>query len=560
MDFLTKFLGLLAGLTLSRRFRWYAGTLVLFMIVGVGCLVYSTGGIKFAYSHTMYLPVLLGAMIFGGTGGLFFGLLGGLVLGPWMPVDITTGETQLALNWLFRAGIFILTGALFGATMTYLRRQFERLRWSASHDAVTGMPNNIYLQQELAMEESEGSSPFVAVAHLNIKNFFEITNTLGTDAGVALAEQIYSRIKDALPENGCVARTDSERFSILLPAENKSLASSAMERIFQITKTSFMVEGIPVYADVCAGVAGQTRDGSGFATLVRKANIALRSAQTSGQELVWHTPAFNNLRRDRIALIGEIPEAIQKDQFNLHFQPKINLARNEIIGVEALLRWDHPERGPVPPGEFIFQIENTGLIHLITRWVAVRALEQLRYWRNEGLIIAMAFNISTRNFLEADLLPFLRAQIERFDIPPDKVELEITESAVMADIERATSLLGELKRLGVSISVDDFGTGHSSLAYLKQLPVDTIKIDQKFIRALASDQADMKIVNAMIAMGKGLGLKTVAEGVEDEATADILRKLGCDTAQGFYFCRPEPAEVITSLLKAGSQLGREPRL
>ena len=252
-------------------------------------------------------------------------------------------------------------------------------------------------------------------------------------------------------------------------------------------------------------------------------------------------------------LLGQIPTALRENQFQLFYQPKVSIARDVIVGVEALLRWHHPQQGVLQPDRYIVLAEETGLIHGITRWVVATALEQLAEWKEQGLAVPMAINLSARNLQEPDLLAFLQKELAIRGLAPGMLELEVTESAVMADVTASARLLGRLRDLGIRVSLDDFGIGHASLAYLKDLPVDAIKVDRIFIRNLSRDQADWGIVQAAVALARNLGLEIVAEGVEDRTAMALLREMGCDVVQGYLLSRPLPAAELSLRLRAARE-------
>jgi EAL domain-containing protein (putative c-di-GMP-specific phosphodiesterase class I) len=263
-----------------------------------------------------------------------------------------------------------------------------------------------------------------------------------------------------------------------------------------------------------------------------------------------YDPGADSHSPDRLQLVHELRRAIEQDELVLHYQPKVTVATGHVEGVEALVRWDHPRRGLIPPDQFIPLAERTGLILPLTWWVLDHALQQCRQWQDEGLHLGVAVNLSARNLLDRDLSDSIAASLQRWDVEPDCLEVELTESTVMADPFRAISMLTRLHETGVRLAIDDFGTGYSSLGYLKRLPVDEIKIDRSFVLDMAANESDYQIVRATISLSHDLGLHTVAEGVEDDESWERLATLGCDLAQGYYLTRPLPAGACADWLRA----------
>lgn len=533
-----------------RRHPVIAWLFIAALLLGVTWLVYATGGVRYVFPHFMYIPILLAGAFFGIRGGVLAGLAGGLLVGPFMPIDTQTGELQEAINWLYRAGFFVLVGSLTGAIMGCLQKQIEVVRHQSFHDLHTGLPNKNYLYQCLTEKTSSAEREPLTLAMISLSNYFDIVNIMGHKAGDRLTCEMVHRIQEKLPEAQVLCQVHSDKLALLLTGQDQERALEQIKQVAMELKAPFLVNDIPVYLDTYIGLATSCQEQSPSAkSLMQEANIALDQALKSGQGLVHFKVSHITAGQKHLQLLGEIPRALSDNQFELHYQPKIDLSTGQTIGVEALLRWRHPQRGMIAPGDFIVQAEKTALIHDLTRWVLVNALEQLTVWEKQGLKLTMAVNISVRNFLEAELLGFLADQLGRFGIAADKLELEITESAFVVDMKEVIAILSALKKLGVRLSIDDFGTGYSSLGYLKHLPVDVIKIDQVFIRHLSRDPGDVTIVRGAITMAHSLGIGTVAEGVEDERAVEILKTLGCQMGQGYYFCRPQPADQIATFLQ-----------
>jgi len=322
-----------------------------------------------------------------------------------------------------------------------------------------------------------------------------------------------------------------------------------IQKIEDTLRHPFMIEGLPIAVEASIGVTLYPNHGENPDGLMQRADVAMYRAKETGSGYVIYDNQHDQHSPRRLALIGELRQAIEKDQLSLYYQPKISFKTNHVIGVEALVRWQHPEYGFVPPEQFILPAEQTGLIHPLTRWVLKTALCQSDAWRQAGLNCPVAVNLSARNLHDPQLRDHLAKILKTSSVSPQQLELEITESAIMADPQRALEVITSLRAMGLRFALDDFGIGYSSLAYLKKLPVDTIKIDKSFVMDMEKDQDDVLIVLSTINLAHNLGLKVVAEGVETEQTWAQLFTFGCDAAQGYYMSKPMPAADLTRWLK-----------
>ena len=520
------------------------------LMVGATILVYATGGIKYVFSHSIYVPVVYAGIIFGLRGGLLAGVAAGLLLGPFMPINTHTGEMQTAVNWLYRMGFLCLIGVITGTAFQVVRAQVNQLSWYALHDVFSGLKNRHALYQNIQRLREKNPEAHFCLAIMNIDNFSQIANTLGLEKTEELIGVINKTMQDRYAEIDTLYHIQRDGFAFLLQMTDEATYAASLGKILDAFIPSFHLGDIPVYVDISAGVACSPVNGFDARELVQKARTALFCGSSRDERLAFYAEEMNDKAYDNLVILGEIPSAIETDQFHLHYQPKIDIASGKAIGVEALLRWQHPQRGNIPPFNFIPQVEKTGLINPLTRYVIRAALKQLTLWSKRGLSASMAINISARNLAEPAILEFLAEEIAATDVKPELIELEITESAIMADIVAAKRQIMAVHELGVRISMDDFGTGHSSMAYLKELPIDYLKIDQAFVRNLSTQPKDRAIVQTAIELSHALDIKCVAEGVEDLQSLEILREYGCDIAQGYYFSKPvPPAEAETFFFK-----------
>jgi diguanylate cyclase (GGDEF)-like protein len=423
-------------------------------------------------------------------------------------------------------------------------RYLARMEYLANHDVLTGLPNRsvLYRTMNQAIKEC-GDNQKMALLLVDLDRFKEINDTLGHLAGDKVLKQLSQRLEAMLSETrGLVARLGGDEFAIFLSnPRNPQQAAILAHKILDSISLVFEVEGLRTEISASIGVAIYPDQALDVSTLMRFADVAMYRAKTCLQGVAVYDSAFDPHSPKRLELMGALGRAIRENQLLLHFQPKIQLSSNRVYGFEALLRWNHPELGFIPPGDFIPIAEHSNLIYPMTLWVLENGIRRCKQWLEQGFHITMAMNLSARNLLDDRIVLDLKRLLREHDLPGYLVELEITESMIMADPSRAEAALARIHRLGVQLSVDDFGTGYSSLAYLKRLPVQTLKIDSSFVRSMLDDEQDEIIVNSTIHLAHNLGLKVVAEGVETLAVYQKLVELGCDEAQGFYMGKPLPA-------------------
>ncbi|HZU14909.1 MAG TPA: EAL domain-containing protein [Chloroflexota bacterium] len=432
------------------------------------------------------------------------------------------------------------------------RRNFEEtLRHQAHHDPLTGLPNRTLLHDRLghALESAHRHDRSLALLLMDLDHFKEINDTFGHHSGDLLLKEVARRLCAALREADTVARLGGDEFAILLE-ETDSLAAEAVARkVLAAVAQPYTLDGFRVDVKTSIGIALYPEHGGDRETLLRRADVAMYVAKRSQWGYARYDAALDQYNPERLALVAELREAIARDELILHYQPKVDLRAETINGVEALVRWVHPRRGLVPPDQFITAAEESGLITPLTIWVVERALKQARIWHEVGLDLPVAVNLSARNLHDPDLVSVMSQLLDEAGADASWLRLEITESAIMTDTDRALETLSGLRDLGITVSIDDFGTGYSSLAYLQRLPVDEIKIDRSFISNLASNEENNFIVHAIVDLGHNLGLRIVAEGVEDQQTLSVLRAMGSDLVQGYFFSRPLPPESLVQWLE-----------
>ena len=426
----------------------------------------------------------------------------------------------------------------------------ERLRYEATHDPLTGLPNRAMFQQQVrGALQGRAESDGLAVVVLDLDGFKDVNDTLGHSSGDTMLREVARRLVTSVPDGTTVARLGGDEFALLLVSGEHGERGEAGARLVQQALSSPVVlDGIELEVRASAGVACFPEHGTEGSLLVQRADIAMYAAKETRVPLLVYDAEFDRSSPRRLSLVSELRSAIVSGQLLCHYQPKVALDSGAVVGVEALVRWTHPTLGLILPDDFVPMAERTGLIVAMTSWVLRSALTDCARWRTQGRNLGVAVNVSPRGLSAPHFSQEVAALLAETGVPASALTLEITESSVMIDPGKALSVLSELHDVGVQLSIDDFGTGYSSLAYLQRLPVHEVKIDKSFVLDLATDHNDVAIVRAIVDLGHNLGLRVVAEGVEDQRSLEILTQLGCDSVQGYLVSRPLPFAVLESWL------------
>ena len=433
------------------------------------------------------------------------------------------------------------------------KRAEEQIEFHAYHDVLTHLPNRKLftdrLHQNLTHARRSGKS--LAVMFVDLDHFKSINDTLGHTAGDELLLEMARRLRGCVREDDTVARIGGDEFTIVLSElRHPEDAVTVAEKIIAAVQKPMVIAGMQIEVSASIGIALCPVDGNDPEALLRNADSAMYRAKESGRNTYQLcTDEMKGRALQRLSLETKLRRALHEDQLMLHYQPQVSLADGKIIGAEALLRWNDPERGVVYPGSFIPVAEECRLILPIGDWVLRTACEQMRRWRDQGLQLPrLAINLSPRQFQQQDLVDTVRRVLEETKLDAKALEIEITETTAMANAEATVVTLHSLRELGVSISIDDFGTGYSSLNYLKRFPITCVKIDGAFVRDLSRTEGDAAIVSAVIAIARSLRLRVIAEGVENEEQLTFLKRRRCDAAQGYYFSRPVAAEALAEFV------------
>jgi diguanylate cyclase (GGDEF)-like protein len=459
--------------------------------------------------------------------------------------DVTTFDTQ--------DGRLFETIAAHTSVTLQNARLVDRLRHEALHDNLTKLPNRVLYMQRVTdlLARRRPTDPQIAVMLIDLDRFKEINDTLGHATGDLLLQEVARRLRRAVGERVTVARLGGDEFALLHPAQDTAddavaLAKSVREEL----QRSFAYQDLDLEVSASIGVALAPEHGRDASTLLRRADVAMYAAKNTATGVAAYGENLDEHSPRKLALVGELRSVIDSEGLELYYQPKVDITSGRVIGVEALVRWPHRIEGLIPPDEFVPIAERTGLIGPMTDFVLRTALRQCRRWQQEGHDLSVAVNLSARSLLDSELVGDIARALSESGVSPSKLVLEITETSVMSDAEYAMRVLNRLSSMGLTIAIDDFGTGYSSLSYLKRLPVNEVKVDKSFVLNMQDDENDAVIVRSIIDLGRNLGLRIVAEGVETASAWDALRAMGCDIAQGYFVSQPLPADQLTVWLES----------
>jgi diguanylate cyclase (GGDEF)-like protein/PAS domain S-box-containing protein len=449
-----------------------------------------------------------------------------------------------------------------GSDITARKMTEQRVHHVAQHDVLTGLPNRSLLQDRLgqAVAYATRSGHPVWVMLIDLDRFKFVNDSMGHKAGDVLLMTVAARLRSSLRDSDTVARLSGDEFVVILSEHaDQPLSTDIVQRVMDSVAQPVLLGAKEFFVTCSIGVAAYPSDATAADSLIEHADIAMYRAKKLGRNnFQFYTPAMNEESQERVRIESALRNALERNEFVLHYQPQVDLKSGRIVGMEALIRWKHPELGMVPPNRFVGIAEETGLIVPIGAWVMRTAAAQNKAWQDAGLgPLRVAVNLSARQFGAADLVPGIERVLRETGLDPACLELELTESLFMSDVTPAVELLHRMKSLGIQLSIDDFGTGYSSFSYLSRFPIDVLKIDRSFVNDLQHDANDAAIVASIIALAHNLRLSVIAEGVETAEQLDYLRHQGCDEMQGYYFSRPLPVHEFEQLLRQQRSLGAQ---
>lgn len=427
------------------------------------------------------------------------------------------------------------------------KKSEERLHYLAHHDSLTGLANRTQFSEKLSVSlgVAETAGEKLALLLVDLDRFKEINDTLGYHNGDLILRQIASRLKQVIQNRGIVARFGGDEFAVLIPhIENTEYVEQLAQDIHNVLEPNFFLEDFQLEVHASIGIVVYPDHGRDPDTLLRRADMTMSISKKSDLGFTFYQPKFDTYSPRRLMLLGELRKAINDNQLRLFYQPKISISTGKVTGLEGLVRWFHPSSGIILPDEFVPLAERSGLIKPLSRWVLAQAPKQWRRLADLGFDLTISVNLSVRDLFDSYMPIYISEILDEYEMPYDRLILEITESAMMEDPNQARSTLIAMSQMGIKLSIDDFGTGYSSLAYLKNLPVNEIKIDKSFVMDMDSDSDDHTIVKSTVNLGHTLGLQVTAEGVTGSKSWEMLKELGCDFAQGFFMGKPLPEEDV----------------
>jgi diguanylate cyclase (GGDEF)-like protein len=449
------------------------------------------------------------------------------------------------------------------ATLDSMRQRIAereaRIRYQATHDALTGLPNRLYAAEriEALLKPATPGSARLGLLLIDIKDFERISASLGQSVSDEVLKEIARRLQHRAGQTMTVARSGVAEFLVAIPDADRSIARNFATQMLESVRSGLIREEVPITLDAHVGLVLCPDHGHNSADLLQRLDSALYDARESNTAIIEYRPGRDEDRRRQFAILGDLRRAAADYGLSLHYQPKVSMQTHQVVSLEALIRWRHPTHGSIAPAEFIPLAERTGNVIMLTSWVLKTAVRQMRDWQAIGFDPDISVNLSAADLLDPELPALVLGHLRRLDVPPGKLVLEITESAIMREIARAVRVMEELRHHGIRFSIDDFGTGYSSLAQFKRLPVDEIKIDKSFVLDLKRDSDDEVIVRSIVDLGHNFGVKVVAEGVETPESWDMLNRLGCDLAQGYLISRPVPGtEIVECVRKLNAGLER----
>jgi diguanylate cyclase (GGDEF)-like protein len=477
---------------------------------------------------------------------------------PFEAIEVLQCANALTRKWqnerIVRRQVEILEQAVDARTQG-LETANKQLRHLATHDALTGLPNRVLmddrLSQSIVLADRQGTT--FAVLMVDLDRFKLVNDSLGHRAGDELLKEVAQRLRSVVRDVDTVARLGGDEFVLIVtPSLERDAAEQVAKRIIEMMRASVRIAGIELHTSPSIGIAFYPGDATTIETLLAHADAAMYCAKQRGRNnFQCFMPGMNTATQEKVKLESDLRVALEQKQFELHYQPKVNTASGIMHGAEALLRWNHPVRGSVPPAEFIPIAEESGLIGSIGAWVVREACRQARAWQVAGLPpLRVAVNLSASQFRQGNIVEMIADALDLAGLEARFLEVELTESAVMSDPEGSIAILEKLSTMGVLVSVDDFGTGYSSMSYLRRFPIDKLKIDKEFISEIISRSEDASIVRAIISLAHSLKLKVVAEGVESTEQLEFLKTLGCDQYQGFHYSKALPVSEFETLVRS----------
>ena len=525
---------------LSKSTKLIYGFLVITISLAAGTwIVYSTGGTSYAYPYVILLPVLLSAVWFGLPGAILCAITGGILIGPWMPLDVSTGRFQSTQNWLARTAFFLLIGTFSAGLFHSVRKANQRHLQALVIDQKTGLRTQAALIQgleRLLRRTSQETTPSPAILLLRMQDLWEILQSMGADTAERVVKDVAGRISQNIERPHLIYRFSKSELALLLSGVSQEEVDSTFEIAKGVGEEETIVNGIPLRVQIIAGSYLIKENDQNAEVILNRARTGLSAAIEHNAPYRRYDSMFDQKTAERVQLIARVRKGLASREFQLFYQPKMCLRTGQHIGSEALLRWFNHENKMVMPGLFMPKVESTTLIDPVTRFVIARACEDIRSHN----LMSISVNFAINNLMNQSLVSDLGRIVSSYGVSPESLEIEITEGALIQDPTHAKEAVESLRDQGFKVSLDDFGTGYSSFQYLTNLPLSGLKIDRAFVINLEASSDARTIMKSMVSMARALKLEVTVEGIETEGQRKIVTDLGADLAQGFHFSTPLP--------------------
>jgi EAL domain-containing protein (putative c-di-GMP-specific phosphodiesterase class I)/GGDEF domain-containing protein len=519
--------------------------IILLLILGYAT-VEATGGTSYAYLHLLYIPILLSGFVFSVRGGILAGLVAGFLMSPYMFHYYGYELIQPFASWALRMLMFTLIGAVAGKGASVFKSYIEELELKQITDPLTGLPNLAGLMKTFS-KYNDIYKKAITIIVVELYHMQEIDRVLGEEGTNALMQQVAEDLKKAIGTNGILGRLQTYRFAIIVPHE--APLTEILESCERLSENAYHIDNIPLFVEMRFGTTRYPIDAKDLKNLIRKALMAINMRENQAQRISRFIKYVDDSSERNLLILHQLKIALEEKTFVLEYQPQVNIQTEKVSGFEALVRWVDPILGPVSPEEFIPLIEETLLIKQFTEWVLETAIQQLHLWKKAEILVPISVNFSTKNLQNYDLVETVSRSLEKFEIPPEFLEIEVTETSVASNIAAIAKILRSLREVGVRIAIDDFGTGQASQQYLFELPLNVIKIDKLFVESVFHNPAAAAIVKNAIMLAHDLGLEVIAEGLETRNQHDLLKEWGCDIGQGYLFGKSMKSKDATDWLK-----------
>lgn len=530
----------------SKRTKILLGFLIIFMLILGYIIVQLTGGTKFAYLHILYIPIILSGTVFSIPGGIGAGFAAGILMSPFMPTQYISELHQPFSSWAVRMGIFILVGAISGFGSSIFRVYIRELELKQITDPLTGLPNLHGLTKIFSEMTKMKDKPLLVIV-VELNQIHKIGAALGEEGTDQLTKQVAESLRQCVGKDGVLGRLQAHGFAILIPEEEHVL--EILKNFESLSENTYLVNTIPLFVEMRFGISRYPLDDNDLNHLIRKAQLAINTNQNQTERVSHFDKSIGDFSEHNLLILNQFKTAIDNNSLILEYQPKAYLQTGKVMGFEALVRWSDPVLGSINPMDFVPLIEETLLITPFTKWVLETAFAQMDQWNREGLLVPVSVNFSIRNLHDDSLSETLVHLLERYEIPPHFLEVEVTETCVSSNMSIIVAALKNLREIGLRLAIDDFGTGQASQQYLFELPVNAIKIDKLFVQSISHNPAAAAIVKNAISLAHELNLEVIAEGVETQHEYDLLKEWKCDGGQGYLIGHSMKGTDATEWLK-----------